>query len=187
MAKKNDDQKYLVLGLLLILAFYGIGQGWFIQFGIGPAAIAAPPPSGGGTPPGTTPPPAAPGADTSCDTMCKGIGYIQGYASTDGWCGAGETTYPYYGETCCCMAVSSPPPDEDDYVAPGGDYAGYPSCDAWRAALDKEFFVTGAPISTITECGDYAQSYCSQFGWWVTAYDFATPDCCIWDCSGTWE
>lgn len=69
----------------------------------------------------------------------------------------------------------------------GGDYGGYPNCDAFRIAEGKEFYSENSGINNIDECEAYANGYCTQFGWWVTRLDFATPDCCIFDCSGGWD
>jgi hypothetical protein len=146
MAKKNDDKTWLLLALLLLIA-YGGTQGWF-KFTF--QNIFPPGTDGNGTPP------------------------------------ADDGTPP------------AAPPEVPPY-APGSDpvNGGYASCEAWQLALGKHFYVTGAGIGSIDECGDYGQSYCQQFGgvppvlggvppWYLVAYDWDTHDCCIFECSGHW-
>jgi hypothetical protein len=132
---------------------------------------------------------------SNCNSQCMSKGFVSGrgpFASGSSCTGTEVIEY-LTGESgliCCCL-----PTGEGE----GEEFGGYASCDAFRAAEGKEFYVTGAGIDNINECEVYAQGYCSQFGsaephvfggippGYVTILDFATPDCCIFNCNWSWN
>jgi hypothetical protein len=129
---------------------------------------------------------AVPPLPTTCDGYCKLTGYTTGYNAippTPTGCeiypGSVFVVSPV--GACCCQTPAS------DAPASGGDYGGQSSCSAFMGLEGKEFYSENSGITSVAGCEAYAQSYCSQFGWWVTRLDFATPDCCVWDCSGSWN
>jgi hypothetical protein len=105
----------------------------------------------------------------------------------------------YTSYNCPGMIPGSTCIDGKCVLSSGGDFGGYASCDAFRIAEGKEFYVTGAGLNNIDECEAYAQSYCSQFGsaephvvgglppGYVMLLDFSDPDCCIFNCNWSWN
>ena len=132
--------------------------------------------------------------DVYCDADCQSVGFASGRDNTPSCSGTEVAQYFGFDDVNCCCT-----PFGGDAPATGGDYGGYPSCTAFKTAEGKEFYSEGSGITSIDGCESFAQSYCSQFGsaephtfggippGYVTVLDFATPDCCIFNCNWSWN
>ena len=75
---------------------------------------------------------------------------------------------------------ADPPPSGDgDGVTP---YFGYDNCNDAAEALDKEYYF--ATPGDLESCYEWGFNYCVERGWWLSNYDWAPPNCCVFNCGG---
>ena len=71
-----------------------------------------------------------------------------------------------------------PPPAEDETIP----YFGYSDCEAAAIALSKEYYF--ATPGDLESCYEWGFNYCTERGWWISNYNWAPPNCCVFNCGG---
>lgn len=88
--------------------------------------------------------------------------------------------YPPLNETPPETPPTTPPTGDDGV---GGPYGGWDSCSAWATALGKDHVSIGP--TSMSECEEFAYYHCEAEGKTLMYFDWASPNCCIWKCTGT--